>query len=159
LVSRFNGLRFASELTVIGDAVYVADLYDLRTFKVNQHLFGLPVDDFTAFGKPTRTDNMTAPRYINQLGQNFPNPFNPETWIPYEIASDTSVTIQIYDLHGTLVRRLEPGHRPAGRYTSRTKAAYWDGRNEAAETVSSGIYFYRIHANTFTATRKMVIRK
>ena len=159
LVSRFNGLRFASELTVIGDAVYVADLYDLRTFKVNQHLFGLPVDNFTAFGKSDRRNNTTAPRYINQLGQNFPNPFNPETWIPYEIAADTFVTIQIYDRHGTQVRLLEPGPRPAGRYTSRTKAAYWDGRNEAGEAVSSGLYFYRIHANTFTATRKMVIRK
>jgi hypothetical protein len=159
LVSRFNGLRFASELTVIGDAVYVADLYDLRTFKVNQHLFGLPVDNFTAFGKPARANHMTAPRYINQLGQNFPNPFNPETWMPYEIASDTFVTIQIYDLHGTRVRLLELGHRRAGRYTSRAQAAYWDGRNEAGETVSSGIYFYRIDADTFTATRKMVIHK
>ena len=159
LVSRFNGLRFASELTVIGDAVYVADLYDLRTFKVNQQLFGLPVDDLTAFGKTARGDNTTTPRYINQLGQNFPNPFNPETWMPYEIASDTFVTIQIYDLRGTRVRLLEPGHRRAGRYASRTRAAYWDGRNEAGEDVSSGIYFYRIDADTFTATRKMVIRK
>ena len=90
---------------------------------------------------------------------NFPNPFNPETWIPYHLAKDADVTLHIYAMNGTLVRTLALGHQPAGIYQSRSRAAYWDGKNEFGEKVASGVYFYTLSAGEFTATRKMLIRK
>ncbi len=90
---------------------------------------------------------------------NYPNPFNPETWIPYHLAKDENVTLHIYAVNGTLVRTLALGHQPAGMYQSRSRAAYWDGRNEFGEPVASGVYFYRLTAGDFSATRKMLIRK
>ena len=90
---------------------------------------------------------------------NYPNPFNPETWIPYHLAVPTKVTLHIYAVNGALVRTLDLGHQHAGMYQQRTRAAYWDGRNQLGEPVASGIYFYRLTASDFTATRKMLIRK
>ncbi len=90
---------------------------------------------------------------------NFPNPFNPETWIPYHLAKDAEVTLRIYAMNGTLVRTLAIGHQTAGIYQSRSRAAYWDGKNEFGESVASGVYFYTLKAGDFTATRKMIIRK
>ena len=90
---------------------------------------------------------------------NYPNPFNPETWIPYQLAASTKVTLQIFAVNGALVRVLDLGHQPAGVYQQRTRAAYWDGRNQLGETVASGVYFYTLTAGDFTATRKMLIRK
>jgi steroid delta-isomerase-like uncharacterized protein len=94
-----------------------------------------------------------------ELLQNYPNPFNPETWIPFHLNSEASVSIRIYSMAGQLIRTLELGDRDAGIYISRSRAAYWDGRNEAAEGVSSGVYFYTIQAGDFTATKKMIIAK
>ena len=93
------------------------------------------------------------------LFANYPNPFNPETWIPYQLAVPTDVKITIYDARGVLVRHLELGHQLAGTYTSRSRAAYWDGRNAFGEHVASGIYFYQFETNTMSAMRKMVILK
>ena len=90
---------------------------------------------------------------------NFPNPFNPETWIPYHLAKDADVTLHIYTMNGTLVRTLTLGHQAAGLYQNRSRAAYWDGKNAQGEPVASGIYFYTLTAGDFTATRKMLIRK
>ena len=90
---------------------------------------------------------------------NYPNPFNPETWIPYGLANDTHVQISIYDISGELVRQLDLGHQRAGHYTERSRAAYWDGRNGIGEHVASGVYFYTLTAGDFTATRKMLIGK
>ena len=90
---------------------------------------------------------------------NYPNPFNPETWIPYELAETAEVKVSIHAADGTLVRALALGQRPAGVYQSRSRAAYWDGRNAAGEPVASGVYFYTLTAGDFSATRKMVIRK
>ena len=90
---------------------------------------------------------------------NYPNPFNPETWIPYQLADSADVTIHIYNRLGQPVRRLEIGRRHAGRYAGHSEAAYWDGRNDAGESVTSGVYFYSIVAGEFSATRKMVIGK
>ena len=90
---------------------------------------------------------------------NYPNPFNPETWIPYQLVKPAEVTISIYAATGQLVRTLALGHQPAGIYQSRSRAAYWDGRNEVGEPVASGVYFYTLTAGDFTATRKMLIRK
>ncbi len=90
---------------------------------------------------------------------NYPNPFNPETWIPYQLAEPTEVTVRIYDATGALVRTLALGHQTAGIYQEKSRAAYWDGKNEVGESVASGLYFYTLTAGDFTATRKMLIRK
>ena len=90
---------------------------------------------------------------------NYPNPFNPETWIPYQLAKPAKVTVAIYAADGTLVRTLALGHQPAGVYQSKGRAAYWDGRNAVGEPVASGVYFYTLTAGEFTATRKLLIRK
>ena len=95
----------------------------------------------------------------NLLLQNYPNPFNPETWIPYQLAKDASVSVSIYDTTGQLVRTLPIGFKPTGFYNSQGRAAYWDGRNAVGERVASGLYFYTITAENFTATRKMLIVK
>ena len=93
------------------------------------------------------------------LRANYPNPFNPETWIPYHLASDTEVRINIYDIQGALVRQFDIGHQKAGYYTDRTRAAHWDGRNEIGEPVASGAYFYTLTTNDYTGTRRMAIIK
>ena len=93
------------------------------------------------------------------LLHNYPNPFNPETWIPYQLAKPADVTFTIYAVNGQVVRRLALGHQVAGIYQSRSRAAYWDGRNAFGESVASGIYFYTLTVGDFTATRKMLIRK
>ena len=99
---------------------------------------------------------------------NYPNPFNPETWIPYHLAKGADVTLHIYAVNGTLVRTLTLGHQPIGMYQSRSRAAYWNGRNAFGEPVASGVYFYTLStestrdsvtAGDFTATRKMLIWK
>ncbi len=90
---------------------------------------------------------------------NYPNPFNPETWIPYHLADASTVVITIYDMRGTVVRRLDLGHQREGYYTSRSRAAYWDGRNNRGERVASGIYFYQLEADHTSFLRKMLILK
>ena len=93
------------------------------------------------------------------LHRNYPNPFNPETWIPYQLAESAEVTLTIYDMNGQLVRRLAVGHQGAGMYQTRSRAVYWDGRNQLGESVASGLYFYTLTAGEFTATRRMLILK
>ena len=93
------------------------------------------------------------------LAQNFPNPFNPETWIPYQLSDATEVSIHIYDVSGRLVRSLDLGWQPVGSYMTPSSAAYWDGRNAVGERVASGIYFYTLQTSDFAATRRMVILK
>ena len=90
---------------------------------------------------------------------NYPNPFNPETWIPYRLAEDAFVTLTIYNGSGRVVRTLDVGHRTAAFYESRSKAIYWDGRNEFGESVASGVYFYHLSAGDYSALRRMVILK
>ena len=94
-----------------------------------------------------------------RLLPNYPNPFNPETWIPYQLASDASVEISIYDFDGALVRELKLGYQKAGYYIDRKRAAFWDGRSETGEQVSSGLYFYQLRAGDFTSVKRMVIVK
>ena len=90
---------------------------------------------------------------------NYPNPFNPETWIPYQLSESAEVTLRIYAVNGVLVRTLNLGHQSAGPYHQRSRAAYWNGKNELGESVASGVYFYTLTAGDFTATRKMLIMK
>jgi len=100
----------------------------------------------------------TVPHKTRLLA-NYPNPFNPETWIPFELATAASVKLQIYAVSGRLVRTLDLGYRPAGRYVDHSAAAYWDGRNFSGEHAASGIYLYRLTAGDFSAMRRMLILK
>ena len=94
-----------------------------------------------------------------ELLPNYPNPFNPETWMPYRLAHAADVTLTIYGTEGAMVRQLDLGYQPSGYYTDKIKAAYWDGRNNLGEPVGSGVYFYQLQAGDFSATRKLVILK
>jgi hypothetical protein len=95
--------------------------------------------------------------HTSQLLQNYPNPFNPETWIPYKLSDASDVVIKIYNVSGQTIRTLHLGHKDAGVYLTRERSAYWDGKNDADETIASGIYFYSIQAGKFTAVRRMVV--
>ena len=121
--------------------------YTITTEDVRQGWIQLPA--LVAYEIPAET----------ALLHNYPNPFNPETWIPYQLADAADVTLTIYDTHGALVRQLDLGHQQAGYYTNRTRAAYWDGRNRLGEAVGSGVYFYHLHAGDYSAIQKMVILK
>ena len=90
---------------------------------------------------------------------NYPNPFNPETWIPYQLAKAADVSVNIYDVSGHLVRTIAAGFKPIGYYLTRERAAYWDGRNAAGEPVSSGVYFLQFIAGDFSATQRIVVLK
>ena len=121
--------------------------YTITAEDVKRSLIQLP--ELSAYKIPAET----------KLLKNYPNPFNPETWIPYRLAEDASVTLTIYDPRGQVVRALDMGHQVAAAYESRSKAIYWDGRNEFGEPVASGVYFYHLSADDYSATRKMVILK
>ncbi len=105
-----------------------------------------------------RLDSIGKPK-LTQLLQNFPNPFNPETWIPYQLETSAEVTLHIYDTTGSIVRTLNLGYKRQGFYMTRSTAAYWDGRNNMGEQVASGVYFYSLQTPEFSATRKMLILK
>ena len=109
----------------------------------------IQLPELTAYQIPTET----------ALLPNYPNPFNPETWIPYQLAEDADVTLTIYDTKGKTVRRLDLGHQMAGYYADRGKSAYWDGRNNNGESVASGLYFYQLKTPSFRQIRRMVILK
>lgn len=96
---------------------------------------------------------------VDAVFNNFPNPFNPETWIPFQLREDAVVTVTIYDTKGLVVRRLDLGYREKGYYTRRSEAAYWDGRNALGEAVSSGVYFYELRAGSYRAVRRMLLLK
>ena len=130
-----------------GTAAYVYNsVADFGTPPYAVRPFGLAV---TTLGEVKRT----------RLYQNFPNPFNPETWLPYRLATEAPVTFRIYNVRGQLMRKLNLGAQTAGNYLSRDAAAYWDGRDEYGEMVSSGTYFYTLEAGAFQATRRMSILK
>ena len=93
------------------------------------------------------------------LLQNYPNPFNPDTWMPYQLADDALVTLTIYDQSGHIVRTLDIGRQISGVYRDKANAAYWDGRNQNGEPVTSGAYYYQLRTGNYTALRRMVIVK
>ena len=94
-----------------------------------------------------------------QLLPNYPNPFNPETWIPFELSRDGEVAVTIYDVSGTPVRNISVGYLQAGSYVSQSRAIYWDGKTDTGERVSSGTYFYTLTTQDYTSTQKMIILK
>ena len=159
-ISNVTPLETLTALTVLElSGNTIADLAPLRRLKEKNAAVAIDIEI------TEDTDNVqaapAAPRIPAEtaLFPNYPNPFNPETWIPYQIAKPADVTLTIHDVSGREVRRLVLGHQAAGVYRSRGRAAYWDGRNALGEKVASGLYFYTFTAGDFTATRKMLIRK
>ena len=108
---------------------------------------------------PNRMAEVNQSVKETKLLSNYPNPFNPETWIPYQLAEAADVSMEIYDVSGHLVRTISVGFKPVGYYLTRERAAYWDGRNETGESVSSGVYFIQFIAGDFSATQRIVILK
>ncbi|RKU05556.1 hypothetical protein C6503_27105 [Candidatus Poribacteria bacterium] len=144
--------------------VQVGDVIELRVigpdgnFESQTLSFKVMPDHLSNAVLSVRLDGIGQPAQ-NRLLQNYPNPFNPETWIPYQLSEDTSVSVSIYDTTGQLVRTLPLGFQSAGFYNSRSRAAYWDGRNAIGERVASGIYFYQLTTPAFQQTRRLVIVK
>ncbi len=107
---------------------------------------------------PTAAPAISNPTQTSLL-PNYPNPFNPETWIPYQLSKPSDIILTFYNVQGVVVRDLALGHRAAGVYYTRTRAAHWDGKNNLGEKVSTGVYFVKFKAGNYTKTRKMLIRK
>ena len=152
-VSALEGLINLEDLYL--DENPIADLAPLHRLKAKNPDVVLDIDIGAVAAAPA------APMLSVEtlLLPNYPNPFNPETWIPYQLAKPADVTMSIYSVDGRLVRTLALGYQSAGVYRSRNRAAHWDGRNNVGEKVASGLYFYTFTAGDFTATRKMIIRK
>ena len=176
LVTNFDIGADDLALDVSGGKMYWADNQEDKIYRANldgsqiERLYagGYPIGIALAVGSsaaanaaPSVVSTNSAPRLLSEtvLLPNYPNPFNPETWIPYQLAEASDVTVSIYAADGKLVRTLDLGHQPVGIYESRGRAAYWDGRNALGEPVASGVYFYTLTAGEFTATRKMLIMK
>ena len=167
------------EVVSILDLILVAGMFDSAAAAPSKHpqvpetLTAVEVQGWLTDARLLEIKDYTMKRGIMVLEQllvvltptetellaNYPNPFNPETWIPYRLAEDAFVTLTIYDMKGQVVRTLDVGHRIASAYESRSKAIYWDGKNGLGEPVASGIYFYTLKAEDFSATRRMVILK
>jgi hypothetical protein len=147
--------QFADESAVFGKTYY----YYLETISFSgererTNIIKVIID---ASGKAKVTGLMQPAKPA--LLQNFPNPFNPETWIPFHLADDADVTIRIFDIRGKQIRTIHLGQISAGYYETRGNAAFWDGRDSYGQEVSSGIYFYNLTAGTFSATKKLTIIK
>ena len=155
-VSPLEGLIYLKELWLRNNPI--SDLAPLRRLKRrNPSMFiDIKLEDIKPGGQAPSIPMLPEE---TALLSNYPNPFNPETWIPYQLAAPADVSLTIYDARGAVVRRLALGHQPAGFYQSRARAVYWDGRNQLGEKVANGIYFCTFTAGEFTTTHKMVIRK
>ena len=156
-------------LTVVdietGRAAQIGDSLEISAQSPDPFIGVQPLQ-YTVTAEDVRQSRIQLPELVvyeipaeTELLRNYPNPFNPETWIPYRLAEDAFVTLTIYDLSGRVVRTLDVGHRIAAVYESRSKAIHWDGRNGLGERVASGIYFYTLTAEDFSITRRMVILK
>ena len=150
--ARYSQFQSPTGLAVTKNAVYVTDLYQLLIFRINTSQDNLAVEGQYQSDNIHTSDSLVL--FSNQLSQNFPNPFNPETWIPYSLSNGTKVTLSIHDGQGRRISHQQLGFQHAGKHI-----AHWDGRNTSGESVASGIYFYTIKAGSFTATRKMVLQR
>ena len=146
-------------------AATVGDILEITARSPDPYI-GVASLQYTVTAEDVRRSRIELPALIayeiptkTELLRNYPNPFNPETWIPYRLAEDAFIILTIYDGNGQVVRTLNVGHRIAAIYERRSKAIYWDGKNGLGEPVASGVYFYSLSAGDYSATRKMVILK
>ena len=136
-------------LQYVFDGIYDVTATDVR----NEYAIKFTTDSATVVSVKDGDETVGIPaNYI--LEQNYPNPFNPETRINYSIPEPAYVKLCIYDINGILVRTLYEGNQSAGRYQT-----VWDGENSTGMKVGSGVYFYRIQANSFIQTKKMILLK
>ena len=159
------GYRFTVVDIETGRAAQIGDILEISAQSPNPFI-GVEPLRYTVTAEDVKRSRIQLPTLVayeipaeTQLLSNYPNPFNPETWIPYRLAKDAFVTLTIYDGSGRVVRTLDVGHQVAAVYESRSKAVYWDGRNDLGEQVASGVYFYHLSAGDYSATRKMLILK
>ena len=161
--------RIGYQLTVVavetGRAARIRDILEISAQSPDPFIGVQPLQ-YTVTAEDVKRGWIQLPALVayeipteTELLRNYPNPFNPETWIPYRLAEDAFVTLTIYNQTGQVVRTLEVGHQIASAYESRSKAIYWDGRNGLGEQVASGVYFYHLSAGDYSATRKMMILK
>lgn len=142
-----SGVVATMRFRLLGNDPGFVSIYQPSVVDANDRINELPDASFAIQAIPKQT----------LLLPNYPNPFNPETWIPYQLSSDSDVSIDIYNLNGQLIRSLKLGYKQAGFYINKENAAYWDGKNESGEPISSGVYFYTIRTGDFVSTRKMTI--
>ena len=159
------GYRLTVVDIVDGRAAAIGDILEISVISPDVSVGVRPLQ-YTVTAEDVRLSRIELPALFlreipieTELLRNYPNPFNPETWIPYQLAEDAFVTLTIYNSGGQVVRTLDVGHQIAAVYESQSKAIYWDGRNEFGETVASGVYFYTLTAGDYSATRKMLILK
>ncbi len=148
-VSLAPGASSQVTITVAGSALTVPGEYGVKVSATSQG------DNM----KTAEIDTTTTIYAKTRVLPNYPNPCNPETWIPYQLAKASDVKVTIYAATGEVVRTLALGHQTSGSYHSKSRASYWDGKNKQGETVASGVYFYKLEAGHFSATRKMLILK
>jgi hypothetical protein len=148
-----------NQLVRVGDIIEITAYNSSGNFRIDPIRYTVTESDIE-LGRIS-LGNLVASVIPNhsELLANFPNPFNPETWIPFKLKEASDTLITIYDIHGQVVRKFELGYIPAGIYQTKAKAAYWDGTNNMGERVASGIYFYHLKSGKFSASRKMVILK
>ena len=159
------GYRFTVVDIETQQAARIGDTLEISAQSLHPFIGVQPLR-YTVTAEDVRRSRIQLPELVayyipkeTQLLTNYPNPFNPETWIPYRLAEDALVSLTIYDQSGQVVRTIDVGHRGAAVYESRDKAIYWDGRNEFGEQVASGVFFYHLSAGGYSATRKMLILK
>ena len=128
-------------------------------WRYSGYAFETPEDPLVVLGAISRAPSRRATPDATALLSNYPNPFNPETWIPYQLSKRTNVRITIYNVYGAKVRELPIGIKSAGYYLNSNRAVYWDGKNAAGEGVSTGIYFYKLQTDHVSLVRKMIIMK
>lgn len=152
-------VNFTNDAVAVSDLfeIHVSDPRDRLSTKVLRH--ALTSEDIVRRRLSVETVDMAVRPHKSVVLANYPNPFNPETWIPYQLSSRSEVTIRIYDVSGQLVRTLELGDKAAGYHVIRGEAAHWDGRNETGEKVSSGMYLYSFQTEQFRAIRRMLLVK
>ena len=157
------------QLTVVdikhGRAAAIGDILKMSAVSADNSISAPPLR-YTVTAEDIKLNRIQLPELIvqaipkeTQLLPNYPNPFNPETWIPYRLSKAAEVTLEIYDAAGNLVRTIDVGFKPAAAYDSRASAIYWDGRNNYGERIASGAYFYHLFTDAFSAARKMLILK
>ena len=160
-ISELDSTQSFVSLTSDRNGVYTARISiseDNTALNGVKHILVTAEDEVGNFTQLIVTSTLNN-RYVTELLPNYPNPFNPETWIPYRLGKDAEVTLTIYDARGDMVRQFDLGYQPAGAYETRARAVYWDGTNDFGETVANGVYFSSLSTSDYSRTRKAIILK